>query len=386
MVPCFLVFNGGFDLGLERAGFEIAWQVEIDEYATKVLTKHWPTVPKYGDIRSIDCGTVKPVTVLCGGFPCQDLSVAGKRAGLTGERSGLFHEFTRIAKTLKPQWGLVENVPGLFSSCGGRDLATVLEGLRECWPVVGYAVLDSQYFGVPQRRRRVFFVGGPSEHSVEQVLFECQGVSGDLTTGEEAGTHVASSLRGRSSRPGVNPPGRGGEDDMNIVCAPLTGKQYADQLGDESKLVCQALTNLGSGGPDDNEAQAGHLVTHTLTGRHDSSEDGIGRGVPLCLTSWDSSTKRIHSIGGPVATLASSDGKGGQRTMNIQTVHGVRRLTPTECERIQGFPDGWTCLCQPLESYDSARCTCADGPRYKTMGNAVTVQVIEYIGRRILAV
>lgn len=284
-------------------------------------------------------------------------------------------------------------------------MASVLEGLRECWPVVGYAVLDSQHFGVPQRRRRVFFVCGPTVHDVEQVLFNDEGRAGDSSEGHEAGPHLAASLRSRSHKPGVNPPGRGGEDDVNIMTAPLTLKPYGDQLGDESKLVvgtikqrmrgctdevmdslqvCQALTNLASGGPDDNEAQAGHLVTHALRAEgFDASEDGTGRGTPIIP---------IAEIG---AKTQMGDGRNGcgigqpgdpMFTLQAGKQHGVgvRRLTPTECERLQGFPDGWTCLCQPIDRYDAHRCTCPDGPRYKALGNAVTVNVIEWIGRRIM--
>lgn len=329
---------GGFDLGLERAGMSIKWQVECDPFARRVLAARWPGVECFDDVCAVFAPTLrKPknnngwrgVDLLCGGFPCQDLSIAGRRAGLAGDRSGLFYEFVRIAKTCKPRWGLVENVTGLFSSHGGRDLAAVLEGLRECWPVVGYAVLDSQYFGVPQRRRRVFLVGGPTEHSVEQVLFESQGRSGDSPASDEAGTHLAASLRSRSARPGVNPPGRGGEDDMNIVVAdPVTCNPYSDKISEE--------TQMGGG------------------------RNGCG----------------IGQEGDPMFTLQASK----------QHAVGVRRLTPTECERLQGFPDGWTCLCQPLEQYDSMRCTCPDGPRYKTMGNAVTVQVIKFLGSRIMEV
>lgn len=361
---------GGFDLGLERAGFTITDQVEREPFCQRILAARWPHVTRRSDVREWTGDGHEPVDLLCGGFPCQDLSVAGRRKGLSGERSGLFWEIVRIAKAVQPTWGLFENVPGLFSAGGGRDMATVLEGLRQCWPVVGYRVLDSRYWGVAQRRRRVFFVCGPTEASVEQVLFEHEGGGGDFEEGDEAGPHIAASLRSRSCKPGVNPPGRGGEDDMNIVCAPLIGKPYGDQQGDESKLIvaatlkqrgrgytdevmdnlqiCQAITNLGSGGPDDNEAQAGHLVTHALTGEgFDASEDGTGRGVPLTVS------------------------------------NGVRRLTPTECERLQAFPDGWTCLCQPIEAYESMRCTCPDGARYKALGNAVTVTVIEWFGRRL---
>jgi DNA (cytosine-5)-methyltransferase 1 len=353
---------GGFDKGLEDAGFQIAWQVERDPFARRVLAKNWPHVTCGDDVREWPSDRHEPIDLLVGGFPCQDLSVAGKRAGLAGERSVLFHEFIRIAKTLQPTWGLVENVPGLFSSHAGRDMATVLEGLRECWPVVGYRVLDSRYWGVAQRRRRVFFVGGPSEQCVEQVLFESQGSSGNFTTSEEARTDVASSLRSRSHRPGINPPGRGGEDDMNLVVA--------------ATLNCSG--QQGGFSPEPGE----HIVvTHSLRAEgFDASEDGTGRGTPIVAVS---ANQRRELRTRPVHGSLNSTKSGKQ--FDGVLANGVRRLTPTECERLQGFEDGWTCLCQPLEQYDSMKCKCPDGPRYKTLGNAVTVPVIRWIGRMILA-
>jgi DNA-cytosine methyltransferase len=150
---------GGIDLGLERAGMKVVWQVENNEFCRKALRKHWPGVKLYGDIREIQGNELEPVDLICGGFPCQDLSVAGKRAGLAGERSGLFYEFARIIDELAPRWVLIENVPGLLSSNGGRDMGAVLGTLAELGYGYAYRVLDAQYFGVAQRRRRVFIVG-----------------------------------------------------------------------------------------------------------------------------------------------------------------------------------------------------------------------------------
>lgn len=367
---------GGFDRGLERVGFEIAWQVERDPFCQRVLAARWPHVARGTDVREWTGDGSEPVDLLCGGFPCQDLSVAGQRAGLAGARSGLFWQIVRFAKQAKPTWGLFENVPGLFSSHGGRDLAAILEGLRQCWPVVGYRVLDSRYWGVAQRRRRVFLVGGPTEAGVEQVLFEPESGGGGLAACAETRQDIAASLRSRSSKSGVNLPGRGGEDDMNLQ-------------------IVQSLTNLGSGGPDDNEAQAGHLVTHTLRADgYDASEDGTGRGTPII----------------PIAEVGAKTQMGGGRngcgighegdpmfTLQAGKQHavGVRRITPTEAERLQGFPDLWTCLCGASVGRDWSlarlsdatinACTCPDSARYRALGNAVTVPVIEWIGQRLMA-
>lgn len=423
---------GGFDVGLEQAGFTIVWQVEKDAHARKVLAKHWPGIKQYDDVCEFHgwagseggkyCvqrgssanaqgrgerdqpGSVR-LDLLVGGWPCQDLSVAGKRAGLAGERSGLFFEVLRIAKETKPTWGLFENVPGLLSSHGGRDMATVLEGLRQCWPVVGYRVLDSQYFGVAQRRKRVFFVCGPTERSVEAVLFEPEGSSGHLAasheTRKELATDIAASLRGSGGQPrGFMMDAEAGlavvdsltardskgydrgdnSHNSKLVVSPITGNGcYGDQIGNEPHLTVGAFTNLGLGGPDDNEAQAGNLIAHTLRGEgFDGSEDGTGRGTPIVAVSANQRgeirTRAVHG-----SLMGTKSGKQFDGILH----NGVRRLTPTETERLQGFTDGWTCLCQPLATYDHMVCRCADGPRYRMMGNAVTVNVIKWLGERI---
>jgi len=161
---------GGFDLGLERAGWECRWQVENDKFCNQVLEKHWPDVKRYGDIKDVE--HPESVDLICGGFPCQDLSVAGKRAGLGGDRSGLFWEFIRIIKESSPPWILIENVPGWFSSNSGEDFRIALEAMDECGYGVAWRVLNSQYFGIPQRRRRIFIVGSLGRPCPPEVLFE----------------------------------------------------------------------------------------------------------------------------------------------------------------------------------------------------------------------
>ncbi len=297
---------------------------------------------------------------------CQDFSVAGKRAGITGYRGTLFWEIIRIAKILRPPWGLFENVPGLLSSHRGRDFWAVLQGLRECWPAVGWRILDSQHFGVPQRRRRVFLVGGPSVEAVRAVLFEPEGGGGDSPAGDQAAARTAGPLGG-----GAYGAGRRDEDDPNLVM---------------SNGVVNALPsdhNLGA-----RRDQESMLVTHTLRASgHDGSEDGTGRGTPLVVRaergrmqgdSWSEAAFPLHAAKGPSEQQA------------VAMAGLVRRLTPLEAERLQAFPDGWTCLCQPLTAYAddsetaSEQCRCPDGPRYRAMGNAVTTSVVLWLGRRLL--
>jgi DNA-cytosine methyltransferase len=207
---------GGFDLGFERAGWRCAWQVEVDPDCIKVLGRHWPDVKRYGDIAALQPGHVEAVDLICGGFPCQDVSVAGRRAGLAGKRSGLFYEFMRLVDGLRPGWVVIENVPGLLSSSGGRDMGAIVGTLGDIGYWWSYRVLDAQYFGLAQRRKRVFIVAGLGGRSgPAEVLFEPESLPGDT---------------------------------------PPRGPARPD--------VANAVTrSLGGGGPDDNKAQAGHIIT-----------------------------------------------------------------------------------------------------------------------------
>lgn len=295
---------GGFDLGFERAGMECAWQAEKDKFALQVLNTHWPNIRKYEDVKDVG-RNAEQVDLICGGFPCQDLSVAGKRAGLAGERSGLWFEFRRIIEELAPTWVVIENVPGLLSSNKGGDMAVLLGGLAQLGYGWAYRVLDSQYFGVAQRRRRVFIVGHIGDATAAaKVLFEPESRDWDSAprrkNGEE-NTRIAGTLA--SSGGGLDrPAGNANELDFAIPYIPE---------------IARAIT----------------------------SGEGLRQKV-------DQDTFMVEA-------------------MDDQGV-GVRRLTPIECERLQGFPDGWTG-------------EHSDTQRYKMMGNAVTVNVAEWIGRRIMA-
>jgi DNA (cytosine-5)-methyltransferase 1 len=190
---------GGFDLALERNGAEIVASVEIDKHARKILTKQFPNSTILEDVKSVtgqqlfDLG-FNSDGIIVGGFPCQDLSVAGKRRGLAGERSGLFFEVVRLLEETKAKWFILENVPGLLSSNNGRDLGIVIGALAELGYGVAYRILDAQYFGVPQRRRRVFIVGcfGDDGQTPAQILNISEGRAGYLA---ESGKSRKSSSR-----------------------------------------------------------------------------------------------------------------------------------------------------------------------------------------------
>jgi len=179
---------GGFDLGLERSGHTCVGQVEIDKHARSVLELQFPNVPKHDDVTTaIDwadqIGLTGNIDLVCGGFPCQDLSVAGKRAGLSGKRSGLFYDALRFATHTKAETILLENVPGLLSSNQGRDFGAVLSALAESgYSNIEWRVLDSQFFGVAQRRRRIFIIASVGTEPFRQILAECESSTGSSRT------------------------------------------------------------------------------------------------------------------------------------------------------------------------------------------------------------
>ena len=208
---------GGFDLGLERAGMEIVAQVEIDKFCNRILQTRWPNVPRIQDIRDANASNLPRCDLLCGGFPCQDLSVTGKRAGLSGERSGLFWEFIRLARELRPAWLVLENVPGLLSSNGGRDMGAVIGGLEDAGYSCAWRVLDSQWFGVAQRRRRVFIVGHCDARCAGAVLFEPEGGAGAFANQREEGETVAGPLT--LCAPGARMHCDASDNDHLVICA-----------------------------------------------------------------------------------------------------------------------------------------------------------------------
>lgn len=216
---------GGFDIGFHRAGFDVRWQVEIDATARAVLAKHWPDVERHEDVRKVGKRNLAPVDVIVGGFPCQDLSVAGKRAGFAGARSSLFFEMARVIRELRPAYVCWENVPGLLSSEEGRDFLAVLVELGGLGFDGGWRTVDAQFFGVPQQRRRVFGVfarGRAGAERCAEVLALREGGTRRTPKGRKKGKGVAATLTRGSGKPGVNPPGRRQEDDTNLVVAPET--------------------------------------------------------------------------------------------------------------------------------------------------------------------
>jgi DNA (cytosine-5)-methyltransferase 1 len=283
--------TGGFDLGLEQAGFEIVATCELDKKAQKILKRNFPNALMYDDVRHLKFSK-GDFDVICGGFPCQDVSRSGKRAGLAGERSGLWFEFKRIIDDVEPKWVIIENVPGLLTSAGGRDFATIIQWLAERGYGVGWRVLDSSRFGLAQRRKRVFIVASFGNRRACELLFKQYSSEGFNTEGTEKKESNTKRNNGKNTT-----------DTESVTYA----------VNNQSPM----LTFIKE-------------YSHTL------------------------STRTVESII-------------WETKYNI----GMRRLTPVEYERLQGFPDNWT--------FGNSMTT-----RYKQLGNAVSVPVIKWLGEQIM--
>lgn len=382
---------GGFDLGFERAGMRCAWQVEIDPKCREVLARHWPDVERFEDVRECGSHNLPAVDLVCGGFPCQDISVAGRRAGLAGERSGLWFEFRRVVAELRPRWVVIENVPGLLSSNGGRDMGAVIGALAELRYGYAWTVLDSQFFGLAQRRRRVFIVGHSGDWTAPaKVLFEPESGAGDSAPRRQTGANLARALTGSAGNgKRLDPNGEDfviaidarnaaetGEvahtlqakrDGYSLNAQPavalaIRGREggAAAELGDD---VSNALKGEGGNG-----SRAWIVFDTTQVASKDNDpqlQAGDPRHPPALVElgayNWQSGGDVRHSFGKP------------QLQASQVPAVGVRRLTPKECTRLQGFPDDWTA-------------GQSDTARYRMMGNAVSVPVTEWIGRRIVKV
>ena len=215
---------GGFDLAMQRQGVRVVASVEIDKKCNEVLAKHFPDATQFDDVTTvkgsdlIGAGFNSSRGIIAGGFPCQDVSVAGKRAGLAGARSGLFWEAARIVEETKSEYFILENVPGLLSSNKGADFGVVVGTMADLGYSVGWRVLDAQYFGVPQRRKRVFIVGRrSSDRGIAEILFKSEGLRRDSSSSKQEGQDSSSTIAEGAGRPVLG----SGKDVANCLPAEL---------------------------------------------------------------------------------------------------------------------------------------------------------------------
>jgi DNA (cytosine-5)-methyltransferase 1 len=339
-------------------GWEPQWFSEIEKFPSAVLDHHYPNTPNLGDMTKFKEWPNDPIDLLVGGTPCQSFSVAGLRKGLDDPRGNLMLTYVAIAARYKPRWLVWENVPGVLSSNSGRDFGTLLTALGEIGYGFAYRVLDAQYFGVAQRRRRVFVVGYLGDwRRAAAVLFERESLSG----------HPAPS---RQARQEIAPTVTSG--------APFS--RTGNQRVEAEALVTGPLTAGMGKGPRGTEAIEGNHIIPTFvddvantiqtTCNDYSRADGfnmIAFGAQNSASQGDSVSEHV------TPTLDKS------KTPAVMDNLSVRRLTPIECERLQGFPDNYTQI--PWRNKEPENCP--DGPRYKAMGNSMAVPVMQWIGKRI---
>ena len=425
---------GGYDLGFERAGYECKFQVEWDKHCRSVLDYHWPDVPKWLDIRNVDGRFLPPVDVIIFGSPCQDLSVAGARRGLSGERSGLFHEAVRIIKEMRdatngtfPRWTVWENVAGALSSNNGRDFATVLNEMAEAGACLQeYAVLDAQYFSVPQRRTRVFlascFDPATAERCPDPLLPVRESLPGDTKKSRQKGKAVATETSESI--------GAGSEWwDGGQIADALTTTSNEQRMPDKQRLqaVVESFTpssfanytegvgtlrsnggDLGGGsetlvtepilidGTRVNDVRVYEPPVQTLKERMGTggnnvpmlafdTQFGSNANVfedqsPTLKASQQSPSVAYDEYNDSINDIHHSLRAGTkQSTGLLESTMKIRRLTPLECERLMGWGDHHT-------RYKADGTEQADTHRYRQCGNGVASPVAQWVAEQIAKV
>ena len=412
---------GGFSLAAHRAGFEVVAHCEIEPFPRAVLANRFPGVPIFEDVKTLkkdifyEKTGLDKIDVVVGGSPCQDFSVAGAQRGFGGNRSSLFLEQMRIARELGAKYIVWENVPGVLSSNKGADFGRVLSEFSG-WTIpaqkfggvgfvrartardfsVCYRIFNTQFFGIPQRRRRIYLVASIGGECRPEILFEPDGVRGHPAAGEDAREDVAAAIAERV----------GGDDcagGKNVFvesgnaggCVPTLTASMAKIYNKQTPILFE---NHGKDVRYEAKSVSPTICAQAGTG---------GNNLPLCVHATQSpvsSAEHAFALGAEsrqAVCIAENiigrqdhnggNGVGAQEgvsyTLNATGVHGVstgcgvRRLTPRECERLQGFPDDWTKVPYRGKSAEE----CPDSLRYKACGNAITVAVGEYVLRRLRA-
>jgi len=412
----------------------LGWQPvafsEIEKFPSAVLAHHYPTVPNLGDMTNYKEWNIGQIDLLVGGTPCQSFSVAGLRKGLDDPRGNLCLVYLGLAARFQPRWILWENVPGVLSSGGGRDFGSFLGALAQLGYGFAYRVLDAQYFGVPQRRRRVFVVGHLGDwRRAAAVLFESHSLQGHPAPSRKKGEEVAGSLASSSKSSGgirysnqelFSQRGDSLITEDDFVCHTLsptvTNGPPFSRTGNE-RVECEALVLMDQGGSVMNVERRlcrtlrrethGHepivCMAHgqanaeisserspALTCNHEApiichgTQDpcigdiafALGRNTgqenAVCQVQWASGGGKLEN-----PTMQALRAGAEHNYQFLRTGMQVRRFTPTECERLQGFPDDYTNI--PWRNKPEA----PDGPRYKALGNSMAVPCMKWLGERL---
>ena len=342
--------------------WECEFFAEIDPFPSAVLAHHWPHTPNVGDFTEVmKSEQAQTVGLVVGGTPCQSFSIAGERGGMADQRGSLAVQHVRLARHLRAKWILWENVPGVFSSNGGRDFALLLHTLAEHGYGFAWRVLDAQYFGVPQRRRRVFLVGYHGDwRPPAAVLFEPAGLRRHTPQSRTTRAHTAGTLTASLAKGGIS--NTEGVATANHIVSTLQARHSVNSEGAAGGHLQVMAT--GQGGA---EVRSGSAPT--LTCNHEA---------PIAFDTsqiTNPGNRANPQPGNPCHTITA-----GGHTPKIADRSQVRRLTPLECERLQGLPENHTAV--PFKG----RAVAADGHRYKAIGNGFAVPVVRWLGQRIEAV
>lgn len=334
---------------------------EIEPFPCAVLKHHYPDVPNLGDMTKYkEWNIEQPVYLVVGGTPCQSFSVAGLRKGLDDPRGNLALVFLGLVDHVRPRWVVWENVPGVLSSSGGRDFGSFLGALGELRYGFAYRVLDAQHFGVPQRRRRVFVVGhlGDWRHAAA-VLFESHSLSGHPAPSREKGKGTTHDVA-----PSIGASGRGFE--------------RAGETRGQDPVVAHIARESGHG----------YWMADDKAGTIDSNMGMSGHGNRSPIIAYGGGNTSGGQIENDTAQALRSGAEHSYQFIRSST--SVRRLTPRECERLQGFKDDYTRIPNPLllelgiePDENNPKHWAKDGPRYKALGNSMAVPVMRWLGQRI---
>jgi len=333
---------GGFDLAFRNLGHEIIGACEIDEYARRVYGKHFPGVTIHNDASTLSPDSLPQFDVLCAGFPCQAFSIAGKRRGFKDTRGSLFFEIARIAKEKRPRYLLLENVKGLLSHDKGETFRTIIRTLDEVGYDAEWQLLNSKYH-VPQNRERLFIIGHLRGERTRQVF--PLGESGEINDSTQGKTsEKGERIRSRYTRTIDANYWKGGSHGSLIKQIGTIGNSQAQRVYDSDGISCTLKAEGGGQG----------------------AKTGL-----YYMSNTNANMKQRYQERDNTWTLSTNNNEFG-----LKDGSRIRRLTPIECERLQGFPDNWT-------KYGKDNEEISDTQRYKMCGNAVTVDVIEYIAKNL---